>query len=547
MQQHHRGEAKANSFIGGATMLALAGLIGKVIGAVYRIWLTGLIGAEGVGIYQKAYPVYAFLLVISSAGIPIAISKLVSERVSQGDERGARHVFQVAYRLLLGIGVVTSVALYLLAGLIAQAYNDPSSVWCFRLIAPSLLLVSLLSAYRGYYQGRQIMRPTAVSQVIEQIGKLAAGYVLIRLFLPYGLAWGAAGAILGITASEALALLYTMALHARYRARAGRSLHERGRMGAQTQGAKTVLKRLLAIAIPITLGASIMPLVGNIDSALVVRRLMSIGFSLSEANTQFGALTGIVNPLVNMPAVISLALSMSLVPALSAAVSAKNTALTKRTAKTGIKLAILIGLPCAAGMFALALPIVRLLFGGRESDETLRLAAGMLETMAFGVLFLTLLQATTGILQGIGRIFVPMMTLAIGAAVKIAVNYVLVGNPEIGVKGAPVGTLLCYGIAAVFNLVLALRASGAAFKPMEMLIKPLLATACMTAAVYAFISVAGEVSNTVLTLGGVAIGGLVYAAMLVLLRVLNTDEWRMLPGGSRLVKLLVKLHLLPKV
>ncbi len=523
-----------SSFVKGAAILGVAGLLVKIIGAVYRIPLQNIIGVAGMGNYGAVYPIYAFLLVASSAGLPTAISKLVSERLARGDEYGARRVFKTAFRLLCIIGVVSGVALALLSCPLASANNFPGSYLGFLAIAPALLFVSLLSAYRGYFQGMQRMTPTAVSQIVEQLGKLAVGFTLGASLLPLGPEYGAMGAMIGVSFSELLALVLLMGYYRRVKRDMGeiRPTHK-------AEPRKKVVAALLAIAIPVTLGASILPLTQSIDSFMIVSRLIGLGFAADTARAAFAVLTQSVYPLINMPAVLSLAIAMSLVPAISQAVTQKRAKDVRDMAGTGLKITILIGMPASVGMFCLAEQILRMLYSSL-TPEQLALGTQLLQTMSVAVMMLALVQSMTGILQGMGRQMIPVVNLFFGAIIKVVVSFILLGIPSINIVGASVGTIACYTFAAAMNIIYVLRRTGLRPRLLDFIVKPLLASALMAAGILVlypiFITMAGG-SNTIATLLSVVFAVVIYFSTILLTKTLNAADLELIPGGSKLQRL----------
>lgn len=287
-----------------------------------------------------------------------------------------------------------------------------------------------------------------------------------------------------------------------------------------------------------------MPLVSAIDSAVVMNSLQSSGFAEQEAASMFGVLTGNVNPLINMPAVLSLALAMSLVPAIAESKAAKNARQIKQRSSFGLKLALMVGLPASMGFFILAGPILQLLYTALTPTE-MELATHLLEVLSIAVIFLTLLQTMTGILQGMGKPMVPVINLLIGAVVKVVVSIVMIRMPEVNIMGAAYGTLACYGIAAILDLICMLRYTKCPIKLLDNIIKPILATAIMTVVVhfvYQFAYGAIE-SNTISTLVAIVAGVIVYAICILLLRTIKREDAALLPGGRRLEPLMLKLHI----
>jgi len=533
----------AKSFVKGAAILGGAGLVVKIIGAIFRIPLTNIIGAEGMANYQVAYPVYATLLVISSAGLPAAISKMVSERVTLGDYRGAHKTFKTAFKLLLFFGIGTTILMLALSGLIADAVKIPSAQLSLVMIAPSLFFVSILSAYRGYFQGLQMMTPTAVTQLVEQAVKLGAGLLLASLWVKHGVAYGAAGALLGVTISEICALLIIVFIYNRKK----NSIKQlnRNAPSALPGAQRSLAKELIRIALPITLGACLMPIVNFIDTAIVTNTMSAIDYSAFNPlspQASFGVLTGAVNTLINMPAVFSLALCMSLVPAISEARAKKNELLAGTRSAMGFKLALLVGLPSAIGMYLLAQPILTLLYSRGLSADEIAVGTQLLQTLSVGVLFLTMLQTMTGVLQGAGRPSVPLINLSIGVVVKIILSIVLIRIPAVNVNGAAIGTAACYGIAALLNLASVIKITKARIPVFSGLLMPVVSTAAMGAVVFfMYRSLEPGLGNTKATLICIVSAMCVYVMMLFFTGSLKKTDMAYIPGGGHLIRFANKL------
>lgn len=525
------------SFMTGAAVLGLIGLVCKVIGAFYRIPMAGLIGEEGIGYYQTAYPVYLFLLAIASAGLPVAISKMVSERLTLGDHAGAHAVFRTAFRALLLLGLITTTLMALFSGVIANAVGNPDARHAFLAIAPSLFFVAIISAYRGYFQGMQAMSPTAFSQLIEQAGKLGLGLLFAYLWMHKGLEYGASGAMFGVTLSEVLALLFMFMVYAKRR----KGIKQQIKQSRAFAPDKDIGRTLLKLALPIVIGACAMPLVHTADTAIVNNALLAIGYEQKQAVEMFGLLTGIVNPLINVPAVLSLALAMSLVPAISVSKAKNDMAGASNKSALGFKLSLLVGLPCAVGFYLLAQPILHLLYAKLQGGN-LELAAALLSIMAVGVLFLTILQTMTGILQGLGKTTVPVINLFIGVIVKIVLSLVLIRMPDFHVKGAAIGTVACYGIAALLNVICVLRYAKLRLRLLDYVIKPLLAAAAMGLLVwFSFPLLNRLMPERLATLLIIAVAAVLYVAAVFIFGALKKEDMAFMPGGRRITRLLTKL------
>ena len=550
-------EKKAKSFVTGAVILAVAGLIVKILGAVYRIPLNNLIGTEGMSFYAVAYPYYSWLLVISSAGLPAAISKLVSERVTRGDHRGAYRVFRVAFKVLVIIGIVTTALMLIFAVPLAKLSGLPGASLSFIALAPSLFFVSIMCAYRGYLQGLQQMTGTALSQIAEQLIKLIAGLVLANAMLPKGPEYAAQGALLGVTVSEVagLAVIYVI-YHIKRKKNLIRLI--RSTPSTSEESSMSILKALAVMAVPITLGASIMPLTGIADSAFILNALKNSSKAAvwakesgvvtdfestadmvgKWAQSAYSIFRSYVTTIINMPAVLTSALAMSLVPAMSAFISAKKKKSAKRAAMTGMKLAMLIGAPCAVGLFVLARPILLLLYkSSLDNPGKVYMAENIMKISAVGVLFLSVVQSLTGVIQGLGKPRLPVRNLIFGGIIKIISMLILM--QFINIYGAAISTVLCYALAAVLDTVWLIRYMKLKVDWFDMIGKPVIASITMgifAATVYRVLESRGSIA----TLAAVAVGALMYAALLILLRALNESDLEFIPGGRRLANILLR-------
>lgn len=532
-------EKRSNSFVKGALILGIAGLIVKVIGAFFRIPLANLIGVEGMRFYEIVYPYYSFLLAISSAGLPTAISKTVSERVTMQDYHGARAVFKDALVLMVGIGVVSSLLMFFGANAIAAFAKSEEAYHSFRALSPSLLLVSIMCAYRGYLQGMQQMTGTAVSQVAEQVGKLIFGLYLGVKLLPQGPEYAAMGALIGVTISEFLGLVVIWLFYMNKRAQFSRQL-KRSERRVYKSGA--FLKTLLLIAIPITIGASISSLAGMVDSALIIRLLLKLGFSESTAGAAYSLLRANVTTLVNMPGVLTMALAVSLVPAISACVVKRDYARVKTASRLGMKLALIIGFPCAVGLFVLSEPVLLLLYPSLESGE-LSLASELLKTASVGVIFLSLVQSMTGVIQGLGKPNVPVFNLFIGFVLKVVTMLILMHIPSINIQGAAVSTVVCFAFAGIADMVYTIRRTGMHVSIVDVFIKPAAASLVMglvAGAVYSLLHEAGH--QRLGAVAGIGAGVLVYGVLVLALRMFSQDEIDMIPGGNKVRALVARFR-----
>jgi stage V sporulation protein B len=527
-----------DSFLKGAFILGMAGIIVKVMGAFFRIPLGNLIGSVGMGYYQAAYPVYTLFLNLATAGFPTALAKLVSEKNSIGDYRGAHKIFKVSYTVLLITGVVSFCILFFGAETIVKFMKNEDAYFAMLAISPSLLFVPVMSSYRGYFQGRQDMSKIAISQISEQFVRVVLGIALAYYFMKTsGPELGAAGAIAGATLGAIASITYLIIAY----------LKERKVRKAEIKMSKTfnednnltILKKILVVAIPITIGASVMPLMNLIDSVIVIARLMEGGFTYEQANSLFGQLTGMALTIVNLPAVVTAAIGMSLVPSISESYALGNRPKALKDTKSAIKVTLLLVLPCAFGIASLADPIMRLMYPKEAGIGVILL---MLSPC---VIFLGLMQTLNGILQGMGKPIIPVIALLIGMVFKVVISYSLTVIPEINVLGSALGTVIAYMIAAMFELRYVKKIMGVKFPIKEFVIKPLITVITMFVVVklsYGFIS--SLAGNTLSTLVSIIIGGITYVVVLLGIGGITKEEVLTMPKGAKLYSLLKKLKLM---
>ena len=410
-------------------------------------------------------------------------------------------------------------------------------------IAPALIFVPVMSAYRGYFQGRQNMNPTAISQFIEQIFRVAVGLVLASVFVSKGLEMAAAGATFGATVGSVAGLAVIMIIYALNKKAINYHLrHSRSAQGERRKKERTtaIVKQILVIAIPITIGASILPLVNFADSAIVTRRLLDGGFSEIEARELWGQLSGYCNTMVGLPQVLTQAVAVAMVPAIAAAYKLKNRAEISENINLGMRISMIIGMPCAAGMIALAEPILLLLFSSEAASASS--AAPTLMIMCIGVPLMALLQTTNGILQGVNRQVLPMKNLAIGALAKIILTYILVAVPSLNIKGAAIGSVFVYGIALLLNLRDMKRYTKVRIDFMLTYGKPAIASVIMGICAFASYKLIFGIanSNTLATLGAVLVGVIVYGVLILTTKAITKEEIARMPKGGKLVKIMDK-------
>ncbi len=522
---------KTRSFLSSAAILATAGLISKLLGALYRIPFFRVVGSEGMGLYQMAYPLYTMLLAISSAGIPVAISKLVSENYARRDFKGVAKVFWVSLVFIAFLSGITSILLYKSAFYLAgQVLHDPRSCYSIMAISPAVFFVSVMSVFRGYFQGFQEMVPTACSQVLEQCIRVVTVLVGAYLFLPRGIEFAAAAATFGTVTGAVAGVLYLSGL---YFLKPYFNAAFAGTIGltGKSQGVCKILHQVIVLAFPISLGGLIMPIMQALDALTVPGRLQLAGYSVSRAAQLYGQLTGGAVTLINLPTVLTVSLAASLVPAVSGFLERKNYYELRKQTETAIEVTVLVCLPAAVGLTVLAVPISDLLYKCPEVGLPLAF-------LAPATILLGLHQTTSGVLQGIGKTFLPAINLILGAIVKFIANYTLTAIPQIGIIGAAIGTVSGFLVSSVMNLVFIRNLTG--WKPnyQTVLLKPTVAVTIMATGVFfTYGQLKPILGSSWATIISILTGGFLY---LFVLTIMGTFRNTGIPGPSILLRSLIR-------
>ena len=531
---------KKNSFIMGTLILGAAGVVIKLLGAVFRIPLTYLISAEGMGYYQTAYPVYALFLTLATAGFPTAIAKLVSEQAALGNHKGANEIFKITHWMLFLTGLVTFVILFFGAGfIVTDVQHNPNAIHAMHAIAPALLIVPSMSAYRGYYQGYQQMTRIAGSQIIEQVFRVFLGLMLAYMLMAkYGPKFGATGGISGATIGAFASFLFLLFIYMKD-SKERKALIETS-VGYHKQPTSLIIKRILLVVLPISIGACVMPLVNVVDTVIVISRLEVAGYTGVAANALLGQLTGMTIPIISMPMIFTTAIGMSLVPAISESYALRKFDDARHNAKLAFKITLLLLLPCAFGLASLSEPIMGLLFP-KENAQTLGI---ILFTLAPACVFLGLLYTFNGILQGMGKPMIPVYALLCGIVGKIVISYTLTAMPQFNILGSAFGTVASYLIAAIFEYRYIKKELNIEFDKMQFFIKPIITVILMFAGVkLTYMGLGMVISGKLLTMISIMVGGLIYIVVLLGIGGISKEEILAMPKGDKLFGKLKKLKL----
>ena len=539
-------------FVQGAVILAFTGIVIKIVGAAMRIILAALMGDEGIGLYQMAYPVYATLLTVSTAGIPVAISKLVSEKLALNDSGGAYRVYQISLGILIFTGLFFTLLLAAGADYFAENVAMDSRAYLpILVISPAIFFVTVMSAIRGFFQGFQQMGPTALSQFLEQIARVVTSVALVVYLLPLSLEYAAAGAAFGAVSGGMVSLLVLVIIFYRKKPGIVKNIQKEPLQNTKKYTTE-IVGRIVSLSIPITLGSIMVPLITLMDLAVVPSRLHDAGFDMERATALYGQLTGMALSLMYFPSVIVIALAISLVPAISEAFTLKSNKLLNYRLETSNRLTIMFSLPSAVGLFMLSLPqlsnaVTVLLYDNAESAYPLAI-------LSWGIIFLAFYLTTTGTLQGMGYTLIPVKNMFYGGVIKIFLTWLLTVNPSIHVGGAAFGTVVGFFVVAALNMYYVIKLTGYRLNAGALLIKPLISVSVMAAVVfisYRLVFLLGDpflsfrALNAFSTLVAIICGGMVYFIVLLYSGWVKEEELLALPKvGSYLVALSKRLKLL---
>lgn len=525
---------KKQTFLHGAALLAMATIIVKVIGAFYKIPLKMIIGDMGYGYFITAYDIYTVLLLISTAGLPIAMSRMISQASSLGNYNQVRRIYATARGIFLGLGIASTALMMGFAPQLAAFQKQPNAAAAIFCLGPCALLMCVMSTSRGFFQGQGNMRPTSNSQILEAFFKLAVGLVLAYLVMKAtsNVAYAAGAAILGVTVSCLVSALY---LHGKWRP-AYRELPVTS--DVPDSYGKTA-KQLLAIAVPITIGSAGLQVLTVIETNLYMGQLLTAnGMSQAVADTTKG-IYNMCQTVFNMPCSFMVPITTSVLPAITAFLAVGNHKDAKATQESAARVTGLLSLPCAVGLSILSGPVMGLL--GGYSGEELELARKLLTVLGANVFFYGVIQYTNVVLQSHGYAHIPVINTLLCGGMKLVVVYLLVGNPQIGIVGAPVGMLLCYLCIGAMNLIAIAKVVPQKVQVLRNLLRPVLPAAIMGVVVWAAYRVIGLLpfQSRLISCGvPVALGVVVYAVCVVVFKALRREDCLLLPKGDKIANFL---------
>lgn len=516
---------KKSKFARGTIVLLLGGLFCKFLGAFYRIPLSNILGPEGIGIYQLIFPVFSLFLVIISGGISVSLSKLVAQCLARNESKRARRFLFQSILYLSIISLFFSLLFLIFRNYIAEFQGNINANFGYIGVAIAIIFASVLTAFRGYFQGHQNMNPTAISQIIEQSFKLFFGLTFAYIFVKKSFSFGVFGAIIGIAVSEFFAFLYLFITYL---------LKKKKIDILETELSTTFLqdfKILIKQTLPITLNSTILPLILAIDSFLIVNLLKTSGYSLITSTEMFGVYSGMVNSLVNFPTIFSMSIAICLVPYI-AYEREKNE--KDKSLDSIFKIIFFIAIPCFLIFLMFSKEIISILYPKTASGELIFIGESLLKITSINVIYISLLQISTAILQANGKSLNCLFSLTFAGIIKILLTMFFV--PSIfGIYGAAIASIMCYAISAGLNIVFIKSETkfNFAFKPFLFII---LSSLILIGVSYGFnLLFLLILNNNLSIIFSILISGFFYLFFSLLFPIFNEEELNKIPFGKKII------------
>lgn len=542
-------KTKGQNYMHGAAILTVGVVIMKLLGFIYKIPLGNILGDEGYSMFLSAYNIYFIFFTLATAGLPVALSRLVAEADANGRAKQEEKLFRVAWMMFFVLGTVFALIMFLYPEWLADKYlENPDAALSIKAMSPAILLVCLVSAYRGYCQGNGNMLPTTVDEVLEVLFKVISGLVLAKLILDAGLGkpMGSAGAILGVSIGSVISLLY-MVVYKRRNYNTLSGSYTGGRAADAVPGddervdsAWTIVKNIISIGVPIAFGACIMALLNSIDSKLCMNRLQAAaGFSYYEAKVLYGVY-GKAQTLFNLPAAFITPLTIAIVPAISGAIVRGDRAEAIKTSDDSMRISAAVSLPMGVGLAVLSFPIMKVLYTNSNAA-----GPGLLSIMGVASIFVCIVLMENAVLQASGKEKLTMLTMITGGLVKIIINWFLVAQRPVNIYGAPVGTLVSYAVMMLMNLVFIRGALRHKPDLAGIFAAPLVSSLLMGASAWAVYGLCGKLLGTgerlhmlVCMAAAILTAVVVYAVAAINTRAVTADDMKLIPGGEKLARLL---------
>ena len=526
---------KKQSFLQGVAVLTAATIIVKLLGFIYKVPLQNILQERGFGYFNTAYDVYNVLLMISTTGLPVAVSRMISQAQALENYAQIRKIYSVSMKVFLTIGVIgTLVMLVFCKPLSVMVTTNENSWAAIAALSPCVLLICIVSAHRGFFQGQSNMTPTSVSQVYEAMIRVVFGLggAYLMLKKPGSLIYAAAGGIFGVTAGCIVAVVYL-------RIQFGKSNQILRQGGGEAKSTRQTMKELLVIAIPITLGSAGLQIINLFDTMIYMRRLTgALAWSSDAADTAKG-IYNFCQTIFNLPCSLITPITISIIPTVTAALTKNNVAGARHTEESAVRTMSLIAMPCAVGLAVLSEPIIRLL-AGNYGPESVATATPILAYLGIAVIFNSTVLLFNAIMQAHGDVTTPVINMLIGGVVKVIVNYVLVAIPSLNIIGAAIGTIVCYVTITVLDLIAMRRSVTTRPAIFRNVIRPAAAAGIMGAATFFAAALLRNLtdSNTVVCLGALIAAVLVYVIFVIILRCITYEDCMLLPKGEKIAKIL---------
>ena len=526
---------KKQSFLQGVAVLTAATIIVKLLGFIYKVPLQNILQERGFGYFNTAYDVYNVLLMISTTGLPVAVSRMISQAQALENYAQIRKIYSVSMKVFLTIGVIgTLVMLVFCKPLSVMVTTNENSWAAIAALSPCVLLICIVSAHRGFFQGQSNMTPTSVSQVYEAMIRVVFGLGGAYLMLKKAgsLIYAAAGGIFGVTAGCIVAVVYL-------RIQFGKSNQILRQGGGEAKSTRQTMKELLVIAIPITLGSAGLQIINLFDTMIYMRRLTgALAWSSDAADTAKG-IYNFCQTIFNLPCSLITPITISIIPTVTAALTKGNTAGARHTEESAVRTMSLIAMPCAVGLAVLSEPIIRLL-ARNYGPESVATAAPILAYLGIAVIFNSTVLLFNAIMQAHGDVTTPVVNMLIGGVVKVVVNYILVAIPSLNIIGAAIGTIVCYVTITVLDLIAMRRSVTTRPAIFRNVIRPAAAAGIMGAATFFAAALLRSFtdSNTVVCLGALIAAVVVYVIFVVVLRCITYEDCMLLPKGEKIAKIL---------
>ncbi len=532
-------KSKDSHFLIQAMILVLAGFIARFIGFLYRIPMQGILGDEGTGIYAHGYNIYSFFFVLSSAGLPAAVSRMVSSRVAIGRYKGAYKVFKVSLCVSTTVGFICSSIMFFGAATIASYLKNQDATLCIKVLSPAVFIVAIMSVYRGYFQGMGSTLPTAISQIIEQIVNAIFSVYLSYIFINKGFAEAAGGGTAGSTLGSLAGLITIFIIYLIYRAKIHKKVINDTKHKTR-ESSLEICKELFSTAIPIIAGTAIFSMTNLIDSRMVYGILQNNGFSYTETKTLFGQLNGKYVVLTTLPVAISTAISTAIVPSIASSIVKNDKRSVNKKINMALRLTMIISIPASIGLGVLANQILQFIFPNNPDGGIL------LKVGAISVIFLSLSQIATGILQGIGKVQIPAFAAFCGVIVKIPLNYFLISSPKLNIIGAVIGTTICYVISSNINLQMVRRITKIKIDFISIFLKPIFSSVIMGLICYITYNLTYYIfsNNAFSLIISIIFGMIFYFIFMLIIKGIKKQDLENIPMGRTIYKKLSRFGII---